>query len=72
MQYLAWVTNDLIRGDLQGALREIQRCADRLTRITAMLPAALETAIDEDVQRQQQQADAERKAQRTQKKQGKA
>ena len=63
LAYLAWVTNDLVRGDLEGALREIQRCADRLTRITAMIPAALETAINDDLQRQQQQAEADREAQ---------
>lgn len=44
LTYLDWVTHDLVQGDLAGALREIQRIADRLTRITAMTPAALEEA----------------------------
>ena len=45
--YLDWVTHDMIQGDRKGALREIQRVADRLTRITAMTRGALERAVQE-------------------------
>src|ERR1039458_1743685 len=43
--YLQFVTHDLVQGDPPAALREIQRVADRLTRITAMTPAALDAAL---------------------------
>jgi hypothetical protein len=46
--YLDWATHDLPQGDLWASLREIQRVADRLTRITTMIPAALEAAIEND------------------------
>jgi hypothetical protein len=40
VKYLNWVTHDLVMEDEQKALREIQRVADRLTRITSMIPDA--------------------------------
>src|ERR1017187_5718719 len=43
--YLQFVTHDLVQGDPPSALREIQRIADRLTRITAMTPRALDDAL---------------------------
>jgi len=45
LQYLDWITQSLILRDQPAALREIQRVADRLTRITAMMPDALERGI---------------------------
>ena len=41
VKYLNWVTHDLVQTDPQKALREIQRAADWLTRITAMIPGAM-------------------------------
>ena len=61
--YLQFVTHDMVQGDLEGALHEIQRIADRLTRITAMTPRALAAAVDADLVRFRANADAERKAQ---------
>ena len=43
--YLQFVTHDLVQGGPPAALREIQRVADRLTRITAMTPRALDDAL---------------------------
>lgn len=45
--YLDWVTHTMLLSDREGALTEIQRVADRITRIAAMTPAALERGIEE-------------------------
>jgi hypothetical protein len=45
LAYLAFVTHDIVQSDSDGALREIQRFADRPTRITAMTPPAIEAAL---------------------------
>jgi len=47
VKYLNWVTHDLVQTEPQQALREIQRAADRLTRITAMIPDAIERHLQE-------------------------
>lgn len=62
LTYLAWVTHDLVLGDLEPALHEIQRSADRLTRITAMIPRAFAAAVDDDLANFRANADTERKA----------
>ncbi len=45
--YLDWVTHTMLHIDREGALTEIQRVADRTTRIAVMTPAALERGIQE-------------------------
>ena len=63
--YLDWVTADLVQGnDDRATKKEIERAADRLKVIAAMMPGALAAAIDEDLARFRANADAERKAQR--------
>ena len=47
VKYLSWVTHDLVQTDPQKALREIQRAADRLTRITAMIPGAMAAHMED-------------------------
>jgi hypothetical protein len=47
LEYLDWVTQSMILLDREGALREIQRVADRLTRIAVMTPKALDSGIKE-------------------------
>lgn len=51
VKYLNWVTHDFVLEEPEQALREIQRVADRLTRITAMIPDAAARSMHEyDVQ----------------------
>ena len=47
VKYLNWVTHELVQTEPQQALREIQRAADRLTRITAMIPDAIQRHMQE-------------------------
>jgi hypothetical protein len=47
LDFLDWVTQTMPLTDHTRALREIQRVADRLTRIVAMTPKALETGLEE-------------------------
>ena len=46
VKYLNWVTHDLVLVQRNLALREIQRGADRLTRITAMIADAAEDHLE--------------------------
>jgi hypothetical protein len=62
--YLDWVTHDLVQDDAGPAMAEIQRAADRLKKIAAMMPAALAGAIEDDLAHFRIGADdAERKPQ---------
>jgi hypothetical protein len=61
VKYLNWVTHDLMQTDPQKALREIQRAADRLTRITAMIPGA-SAAHMEDYRREVAEAQGRKTA----------
>jgi hypothetical protein len=47
LKHLDWVTHTLTICNNKKALHEIQRIADRLTRIAAMTPKALETGIED-------------------------
>ncbi len=47
LEYLEWITHTLILCNYEKSLREIQRAADRLTRLTAMKPMALEKGLEE-------------------------
>jgi hypothetical protein len=47
VKYLNWVTHDFVLEEPEQALREIQRVADRLTRITAMIPDAVARSMQE-------------------------
>jgi hypothetical protein len=40
VQYLNWVTRDLVQTEPEKALLEIQRAADRLTRLTVLIADA--------------------------------
>jgi hypothetical protein len=59
--YLQFVTHDLVQGDPPAALREIQRVADRLRRITAMTPAALDAALNDEDRAAKVRAEANRR-----------
>jgi hypothetical protein len=47
LEYLDWVTQSMIVTDREAALEAIQRVADRLTRIAAMTPKALDSGVKE-------------------------
>jgi hypothetical protein len=63
--YLEWVTHDLAQGDPDAAAQEIQRAADRLKVIAAMLPAALAEVMEFNARRAIELVDAEHKEQET-------
>jgi hypothetical protein len=47
LEYLDWVTHTMTLCDNKKAFHEIQRVSDRLRRIAAMTPKALDTGIEE-------------------------
>jgi hypothetical protein len=51
LAYLEWVTGDLVQdGNPAETEREIQRAADRLKQIAAMMPAAKDVAAREEAE----------------------
>jgi hypothetical protein len=46
VQYLNWVTRDLVQAEPEKACLEIQRAADRLTRLTVLIAEALKARRD--------------------------
>ena len=67
MFFLNWVTHDVAQGDPDGAVREIQRAADRLKLIASLTQAALLTERENYARQCRELEDAERKAQQGQK-----